>query len=183
MCGQPLRVFVATGTGPSFERLLAAIRPIVGDPAYELFVQRGAGGPLFPELPGADFISRPEFAQRLLWADVVIAHGGAGTVYEAYLAGHTPIIVPRLARHSEVVNDHQLELAVALESSQKAHLASTDVDLRAAIAAVPRRMPARSQAHGPLVNLVHDMVRHAPSRRRRKIFDVARSLVRRALDR
>jgi UDP-N-acetylglucosamine transferase subunit ALG13 len=97
-----------------FARLLRAIAPLASESRLELFVQRGPGTEEFAYLPGAAMILREQFAERLTWADVVVCHGGAGTLYEAHRAGHRPLVMPRLARFGEHVNDHQDELVVAL---------------------------------------------------------------------
>jgi len=134
-------VFVVTGTGKAFPRLLEALRVLEKEPNIELFVQRGAAGPSFRDLPGEDFISREEFARRLLWADVVVCHGGSGALYEAYMAGHTPIVVPRLARFGEHVNDHQIELASTLANANKAVLCDDLSRLRELVLSAKRRGP------------------------------------------
>jgi UDP-N-acetylglucosamine transferase subunit ALG13 len=113
---QRLRVFVACGTGPRFARLLQAVEPLAQRPDVELFVQRGEAATDYAHLPGAASVSREEFARRLAWADVVICHAGAGTLHEAVCAGHRPLVLARLARHAEIVNDHQRELVRALEA-------------------------------------------------------------------
>lgn len=105
-----------------FPRLLHAVASLAGEPRFELFVQRGSSGPQFAHLPGEDFISREVFEEHLAWADLVICHGGAGALYEAHLAGHIPIVLPRLARFGESVNDHQLELVSKLSATGKAIL-------------------------------------------------------------
>ncbi|MEZ5978689.1 MAG: glycosyltransferase [Planctomycetota bacterium] len=44
-------------------------------------------------------------------ADRVVCHAGAGTTLLAIASGHVPIVVPRLARFGEHVDDHQLPFA------------------------------------------------------------------------
>jgi len=139
---EQLRVFVATGTSKAFPRLLEAVRSLANEPQVELFVQRGMAGPSFSELPGEDFIAREEFAERLVWADVVVCHGGAGALYEAHVAGHRPIVVPRLARFGEHVNDHQIELATTLANADKAVLCNDVSRLREVVLSAKRRGPA-----------------------------------------
>ena len=47
-------------------------------------------------------------------ADVVVTHAGVGSVLCARQAGHVPVVVPRLHRLDEHVDDHQVELVAAL---------------------------------------------------------------------
>ena len=117
---QHLRVFVATGT-TSFPRLTEFFlqKPI---PEGMTFFFQHAQDEISSQLNGASRLVRAEFQERLAWADKVIIHAGAGTIYDAIAAGHQPLLVPRLLCHREVVNDHQLELAHALENMGSAVL-------------------------------------------------------------
>jgi len=157
-----LRVFVATGTGPAFTRLLEALRALANEPSVELFAQRGSAGPSFHDVPGEDFIPREEFAKRLVWADVVVSHAGSGAMYEAYMAGHVPILVPRLSRFGEAVNDHQLELATSLANAGKAALCDDLSRLRDIVLSAKRRGHAIS-VQAALVEVVRNELR-APGR-------------------
>jgi UDP-N-acetylglucosamine transferase subunit ALG13 len=72
-------------------------------------------------------------------ADTVVSHAGAGSIICALSVGHTPVIVPRLSRFKEIVDDHQADLARAFETAGKA-IAVWDVDrIAAAVASVPPR--------------------------------------------
>ena len=111
---QHLRVFVATGT-TSFPRLTAFFLQKGIPENSEFFFQHAQEN--FPSsFSGSARLDRDEFQEKLQWADKVIIHAGAGTIYDAVAAGHQPLLVPRLLRHREVVNDHQLELAHALQN-------------------------------------------------------------------
>ena len=55
-----------------------------------------------------------ELNARMREADVVVTHAGVGSVLCARQAGHVPVVVPRLHRFGEHVDDHQLELVAAL---------------------------------------------------------------------
>ena len=58
---------------------------------------------------------------------VLITHGGTGTIVDAVKRGKKAIVVPRLARYGEHVDDHQLQL---LERFHELNLvyACTDVE-------------------------------------------------------
>lgn len=142
MEGKHLRIFVACGTGTPFVRLLGAVRALSAENCT-LFVQRGPNAEAYADLPGAALVSREQYAERLTWADVVICHAGAGTLLEAFCAGHHPIAAARLRRFGEMVNDHQLELVEEL-SLRKLVLAWDErVSLVDQVGAVRPRGPAR----------------------------------------
>ncbi len=139
MAGQYLRVFVACGTHTPFARLLKALVVVARTDGIDLFVQGKRNGLELLGLPGAETVSREQFAERLAWADVVVTHGGAGTLIEALHAGHHPIAVPRLRCFGEVVNDHQLEMIDALACRGLLTKWNDDADLLDLIVHAPRR--------------------------------------------
>ena len=47
---------------------------------------------------------------------ILITHGGAGTVIDAVKRGKRTIVVPRLSKYREHVDDHQMELPVRLHA-------------------------------------------------------------------
>jgi UDP-N-acetylglucosamine transferase subunit ALG13 len=55
-----------------------------------------------------------ELASRFAAADVVITHGGVGTIFELLEAGKHPVVICRRGDRGEHVDDHQLEAARAL---------------------------------------------------------------------
>jgi UDP-N-acetylglucosamine transferase subunit ALG13 len=166
MQGQHLRIFVATGHSEAFTRLLEAARRMAQRSEWELFVQRGAGAEFYADLPGAAFITREEFAARLDWADVVIAQGGAGSLYEAWCWGHTPIAVPRLSRFSEHVDDHQLFMTRAFGEQGKVLVCEDISELEQRVAEVPARQAPRREQLTPLTQAVAEALaaRKKPSR-------------------
>ena len=48
-------------------------------------------------------------------ADLVITHGGVGTLLEVFRSGKAVVAVPRLKRYGEHIDDHQLEFLQAME--------------------------------------------------------------------
>jgi UDP-N-acetylglucosamine transferase subunit ALG13 len=126
--------------------LLSAADELAKTSDVELFVQRGAEAADFAHLPGAALMSREDFAGRVAWADVVICHGGAGTLHETLCAGHIPLVMARLARFAEHVNDHQIELVQALEERGRLLSFSTSQELRARLPSCGQRNPANGTA-------------------------------------
>jgi UDP-N-acetylglucosamine transferase subunit ALG13 len=64
-------------------------------------------------LPGTAVseLSRGDFDDCARTADVVVTHAGIGTVLDLLDMGVYPVVVPRRAKRSEHVNDHQLQIA------------------------------------------------------------------------
>jgi UDP-N-acetylglucosamine--N-acetylmuramyl-(pentapeptide) pyrophosphoryl-undecaprenol N-acetylglucosamine transferase len=107
-------------------------------PADELVVQHGPADPppaarAIPFLPYADVVKLIE------QADVVVSHAGVGSIICAIRAGHTPIVFPRFKRYSETVDDHQAELARALEQRGTVRVSWERDDLPTIISSLPPR--------------------------------------------
>ena len=62
-----------------------------------------------------DFIPLDEMDKYIEQADLVIAHGGVGTIFSAIKKGKKVIAVPRLEKYGEHINDHQIEICEELE--------------------------------------------------------------------
>lgn len=83
---------------------------------------------------GADpigIVSRAELLELMADADAVVGQGGPGTVLDAAVAGRLPIVVPRLARFDEVVDDHQVAFCRRMAADGRALLAETEERLHA----------------------------------------------------
>ncbi len=62
-----------------------------------------------------DFVSQDKMEEYISQADLVIAHGGVGTIFTALKHGKKVIAVPRLQKYGEHINDHQIEICEELE--------------------------------------------------------------------
>lgn len=99
-------ILVTVGTnGAPFDRLLQQLDDL--SPGEEVIVQRG---PSVLSPAGAtcvDFLPFDELSRLVGSARVVVTHAGVGSVLLALEHGHRPIVVPRLKRFGEAVDDHQ----------------------------------------------------------------------------
>ena len=91
-----------------------------------------------------EFVSFGRMVELIESADVVVSHAGVGSIMCALRAGHVPIVFPRLKRYSETVDDHQAELAEALEQRGNVIVVWTGDELAAAVASVPPRGGVRA---------------------------------------
>lgn len=108
-------ILVSTGTnGDPFDRLLDAVGSLRTD--EEIVVQHG---PSHVRPYGARciaYVAFDEYTQLVHEARVVVTHAGTGSVLVTLMGGKRPIVVPRLARYREAVDDHQLFFARRLAS-------------------------------------------------------------------
>lgn len=106
-------IFVTVGTNEApFCRLLRAVGDREG--GETLVVQHGPS-PVRPR--GAEcfaYLPYPTLVEYAQTARVVVCHAGVGSVLVAVRAGKRPIVMPRLRRHGEAIDDHQVEFAQRL---------------------------------------------------------------------
>jgi UDP-N-acetylglucosamine transferase subunit ALG13 len=141
-------IFVTFGTHHQpFPRLLEALASLPGD---DLVVQHGHSPAPSGVREAVEFLGFGEMLEHVRTADVVVTHAGVGSILLARREGHMPVVVPRLHRHSEHVDDHQVELTDALSEQGKV-IAVRDLALLAdAVAGVPPRGAPRPPEPGPL---------------------------------
>ena len=110
-------VLVTVGTQKqSFDRLFNLIRNSKELKKEELVVQRGyTKCNNSKRIKAFDFIPLNQMEDYISKADLVISHGGVGTIFSAIKKGKKVIAVPRLAKYGEHINDHQIEICEALE--------------------------------------------------------------------
>ena len=115
-------IFVTVGTHyQGFERLVKKMDEIAGKIDGEVIMQIGYTEYEPKNAKWFRFLEREEDILELYKkADVIVAHAGAGTLLTALSFGKPVVVVPRLKKFGEHVDDQQLELAEALESMGKA---------------------------------------------------------------
>ncbi len=105
-------IFVTVGTHEQqFNRLLKEIDRLVKENLVddEVYIQTGYSDYIPQYCSYSKFLPYQEMEKCIEKADIVITHGGPASFMKALSAGKIPIVVPRLSRFGEHVNDHQLE--------------------------------------------------------------------------
>jgi UDP-N-acetylglucosamine transferase subunit ALG13 len=107
-------IFVTIGTSEPFDRLLEGLRDFDDE---ELVIQ--CGDSTLKQLPGTtvSYLEFHELEALVERARVVVSHAGVGTILVAVAKAKRPLVVPRLARHGEAVDDHQVALARKLQEA------------------------------------------------------------------
>ena len=106
-------ILVLLGTqNNSFNRLLEEIEKNIksGNIKDKVVVQAGFTKYQSDNMEIFDLIPQEELDKLLKDADLVITHGGVGSIMSALRLGKKVIAVPRLKKYGEHVNDHQLEI-------------------------------------------------------------------------
>ena len=107
-------IFLAVGTQKfPFNRLLKEVDDLVQQGALEgeVFAQVGHSDYVPRNYEYKDFISRDEFQSCIDRCDVLITHSGVATIIAGLKLHKRVVVVPRLAKFGEHVDDHQLQIA------------------------------------------------------------------------
>lgn len=104
-----LKIFVCLGTQDKpFKRLLDLLEK--ADIEADIVVQSGYTSFESKKMKCSAYFSPEEFKAKLQWADIIISHGGVGTIMQALKLGKKIIVIPRLACYKEHQNDHQVQI-------------------------------------------------------------------------
>ena len=96
----------------SFHRLLEEIQKCIDDGTIEDKVVVQAGSTRFESNNMEIFklIEQNKFNELIKQADIIITHGGVGSIVTSVKLGKKVIAVPRLKKYGEHVNDHQIQI-------------------------------------------------------------------------
>ena len=111
--------FVAVGTHRHpFDRLLEVVDRAVEEKLLSgpVVAQSGTCRYRPANFDARPYMSRDELTDAIDAAEYVVCHAGSGIISAALRRGHMPLVLPRLARHREHVDDHQVQIVEKLAS-------------------------------------------------------------------
>jgi UDP-N-acetylglucosamine transferase subunit ALG13 len=155
-------VFVTVGNAKqSFHRLLDAVNELatIGFFGSEQVVAQN-GHSIFTNshLTCKPFLSEMEFKNHIEEATLVISHGG-GTPLHVVLLGRVPVVMPRLKKYKEHVNNHQLEFVRVLVREGWAIPAWEPADLGEAIRKAKAMGGTAIPPKAPMIDMVQKAIR------------------------
>ncbi len=109
-------IFVAVGTQKfPFNRLLSQIDTLLetGVLNEPVFAQIGSSTYRPVHYPFTDYMDKEAFDAQIGTCDLLITHSGVGTIISGITQAKPVVVMPRLARYGEHVDDHQLEIATS----------------------------------------------------------------------
>ena len=129
-------IFVCVGSRDyQFNRLLKALDELVaeGKIDHEIVAQTGLSEYEPKHYTWYRYLDQDVFKDYQQKADLIISHGGTGTLVGALKLGKQVIAVPRLARYGEHIDDHQTQVCGALAAEGYLRQVLDMQDLAAAI--------------------------------------------------
>lgn len=95
-----------------FNRLLNEVQRCIDNGVInqEIIVQAGGTKFTSEQMKIFDLIAEDELEELMKKSDVIITHGGVGSIVSAVKLRKKVIAVPRLQKYGEVANDHQIQI-------------------------------------------------------------------------
>ncbi len=106
-------ILITLGTqDKQFTRLLNVVQNEIdkGNIKDKVIVQAGHTKFESNDMEIFDLIDREKFSNLISECDVLITHGGVGSIITGLQNNKKVIVAPRLAKYDEHMNDHQLQI-------------------------------------------------------------------------
>lgn len=155
-------IFVTVGGQLPFDRLVGLVdawAERTGRP--DVFAQIGPGGHPPRHLAWQELLTPAECRQRMLEAEAIVGHAGMGTILTALDLGRPLVVMPRLARHGEHRNDHQIGTARCFAESGEVRVAFDEGELHDALDHLKELPVPRAGGHRPAPGLLDRIRRFA----------------------
>lgn len=111
-------IFVILGSQKfQFNRLLKAMDEVIEKTnlTEPVFAQIGYSDYLPKHYPYKQFLDAKDFDDYQSKADIIVTHCGTGAIINAVKKGKKVLVVPRLEKYGEHVDDHQIQIADKFE--------------------------------------------------------------------
>lgn len=159
-------IYVTLGTMfLDFERLVHAVDRIAEATGEEVVVQLGLSKMRPQHCTAFDFRPHDEVLELQRSARVIVGHAGIGTALDALAVKRPFIIVPRLRRYNEHMNDHQVEIAEAVQRRGWGRMVTDMAELDEACANPPQPPTVYRPNKAPLLAAVRAMVDRVAERK------------------
>jgi len=139
-------IFLTVGTYPlQFNRLIAAVDNAVGSNVIgeEVFAQIGQSDFRPRHMDFVEMMEKTEFDCCFEKASGIVSHAGIGTITMAIDRSKALVVMPRLKRFKEHVNDHQLATARKFEELGHVLVAYQETQLAERINELGRFTPVK----------------------------------------
>lgn len=134
-------LFATVGATLPFERLVTLVDTAhrAGSLPDRVVIQRGVGGRDVEGVESVESLSFDTIQELLHRAEIVVCHGGTGSLITALREQCHVIAVPREFARGEHYDDHQSEIVAAFEQRGLIQSAGTNEEFATALAAIAHR--------------------------------------------
>ncbi len=130
-------ILFTIGTTVPFDRLVSVADAVAESCDERVVVQGGRSQCELTRASLVPFVSSDELRALVAEARVVVMHAGAGSALLALGEAKRPVLVPRLQRFGEAVDDHQVDFGRRLETIGLAHFVEDPETLPAFLVSLP----------------------------------------------
>ena len=155
-------ILVLLGTQHNeFSRLLQEIENLIeiGAIKERVIVQSGYTKYKTDKMKIFDMISSEELDNLMNDADIVITHGGVGSIIRALKKNKKVIAVPRLHKFGEHVNDHQRQIVEVFSSKNYLIGVQNVEDIGEALLKIKQFKPNKYESDNQkMINIIDDFI-------------------------
>ena len=155
-------ILVLLGTQHNeFSRLLQEIENLIeiGAIKERVIVQSGYTKYKTDKMKIFDMISSEELDNLMNDADIVITHGGVGSIIRALKKNKKVIAVPRLHKFGEHVNDHQRQIVEVFSSKDYLIGVQNVEDIGEALIQIKQFKPNKYESDNQkMINIIDDFI-------------------------
>jgi len=155
-------ILVLLGTQHNeFSRLLQEIENLIemGTIKERVIVQSGYTKYKTDKMKIFDMISSEELDNLMKDADIVITHGGVGSIIRALKKNKKVIAVPRLHKFGEHVNDHQRQIVEVFSSKNYLIGVQNVEDIGEALLQIKKFKPDKYESDNQkMINIIDDFI-------------------------
>jgi len=153
-------IFFTVGThSDGFDRLVTAADEFAAISTERVVVQYGCSQVRPANAEGFDFAGIKRIEALSKEARVIVTHAGAGSILTSLQAGAHVIVVPRLKQHGEHMDDHQTELADALNATGQVRAVRDLAELPGTLTSLSGPRGESTLAEAPLASYLRRRLR------------------------
>lgn len=136
-------LFATVGATLPFERLVSSVAELKarGGLPEDVIIQTGVGAQKPEGVESVETMSFDRIQELLTEADIVVCHGGTGSLITALRKGCRVVAFPRLMEKGEHYDNHQAEITGAFAARGLIAVANSTDELEAALEQVRSRPP------------------------------------------
>ena len=158
-------ILVMLGTqNNSFERLLKKMDELIEKKIIDekVIVQSGYTNYESKNMRIFDLIPQEELERYQEQADLIITHGGVGSIVSSIKKGKKVIAIPRLHRYHEHVNDHQKQIVESFDKKGYIIGIQRIDELRKAIIRAqefePKKYEDQEKSNSKILEIIEDFI-------------------------
>lgn len=128
-------IFVTYGTQPhNFKHMGEVVNQINPDIHVVAQIGESTNNIVRPNTQVYDYIT--DYQQYVVDSEMIITHGGVGSIMGGLQAGKKVIVIPRLADFGEHIDNHQLEITTKLAKGNHIYYMQRNEDINQVIVTV-----------------------------------------------